>query len=604
MTAAPTAEAVWEQYERLERSRVFVRSPRLLKLLGFLIRETLEGRSSELKESIIGRALYSGDVEYDPRIDSTVRVEARRLRRKLAAYYEAEGSADPIHISLPTGGYGPIFASSPPPAPATVSAASPSQAGEIIFERGPGAGLAIMPFRALSRDPDDAIFADGLTDELIYALERSRGLRVTSRNLTLLYKDRPCAPSTVASELGVDAVLHGTIRRDDTLVRITYEVSDRAGFIMWSDRFDAPFQDPLRLQERIATTILSRVRLDSSQMRAMQISPGGQALAAFAKVYRARRQLDQQTPQDVLDAAKLFAEVGDSAADYARGHAGVADAHCDLYRLGVITRPEALAVAKPAALRALEIDDQSSEGLTALATIEAWLERDAARAEATFQRALALGDTARAARIYGVMLTFGERHDEAASLFRLARAIEPFSVQQDIAEALSDFESRRFGSLVERSHATAGRGMPVEAVVFIALGQISGGHPDMARAALRDLEHTTIKHPDFRFARAEIEAWLGERERGRQILNNPGTDASSFACATLAAAIGDDERGLDALETAVSRWELSAVWLRTDARFDAWRRTARFQRVVEQLNAQRRSAVPSSDPNRNGVAHR
>jgi TolB-like protein len=438
-----------------------------------------------------------------------------------------------------------------------------------------------MPLRSLSRTPEDESFADGLTDELIYALGRAQGLRVTSRAVAFQAHDQGWTVPALARELGVDAVLQGTVRRQEGMLRVTVEVSNPKGFVVWSDRFDAPDHEHLRLQERIAATVLSRVRLDTSAMRASRIAPGPVALEAHARIYRARQLLDQQTPTALYEAQEIFLRVAEGAADYARGHSGVADCQCDLFRLGLIDHAEAKATADAAVRRALEIDPQSMEALAARATVAAWLDRDAVAAEADFGRALRLGDHARAARLYGVFLTIFDRQEEAEHLFREARAIEPFSVQQDIAEATSHYQARRHAQLIA---AGPQAGVSAEVLVCRALAHVFGGDPDGARALVGAIERATAKHPDLVYARAEIEAWLGEPERGWRLLATSDTvPATAFARATLAAALNDEARGLAALNRAIDRRELSTVWLRTDSRFDAWRDRAGFQAVMDRL---------------------
>ena len=153
---------------------------------------------------MVGDALYSGSAPYDPRIVSTVRVEARRLRRKLADYYDREGRTDPVRIDLPTGSYRPVFATG-------VSGPMPDLRRKVEAQC-LSADLAIMPFRALSSDAGDDSFADGLTDELIFALEHRSQLKLAPRLMVFQYKNRAYALSEAAESLGVGAVLHGTFR--------------------------------------------------------------------------------------------------------------------------------------------------------------------------------------------------------------------------------------------------------------------------------------------------------------------------------------------------------------------------------------------------------
>src|SRR5580698_10777205 len=98
-----------EELERVLASTCFVRSEGLSRLLRFLVERKLEGRDSELKESLIGVEVYGRKPDYDPKLDSTVRSEIARLRTRLSKYYTTEGSRDPLMIELPKGSYVPGF---------------------------------------------------------------------------------------------------------------------------------------------------------------------------------------------------------------------------------------------------------------------------------------------------------------------------------------------------------------------------------------------------------------------------------------------------------------------------------------------------------------
>lgn len=467
--------AVREQLSKLEASSQFAGSERLLELLRFVVEETLNDGGVALKESTVGNAVYGRDPPYDPRIHSTVRVEARRLRDKLRAYYADEGRDDPIVIALPTGGYVPTFSENTPRTSDGAHASGDGFDQDDLFTAGKGAALAIMPFRALSGLSEDDAFANGLTDELIFALERIQGLWVASRSVVFQYKDRPYSVPSLAAELGVNAVLLGTVRREGDTIRATVELADPKGFVMWTDRFDVRDDDRLMLQEKIARTLFSRFRLDNSLMRGMKISPSPAALHALAKIYRARQLLDRQTPADLQAALELFSDVAKEAPTYARAYAGLADTYCDLFRLGLIDHSTAVSSATSAAQRALELDPRSAEAHTASATIVAWLHRNPAAAIEAFEAAFSLGQSARALRIYGVMLAFTGRHDEAARLFRNARAMEPFSTQQDIAEAVCHYQARRYLEVMEVPHDERSQSNSAELLVFKALAAVFSG---------------------------------------------------------------------------------------------------------------------------------
>jgi hypothetical protein len=90
-------------------SKAFLAAPRLCKFLNFIIEKSLAGQAADIKEYVIALEVYERSSAYDPQVDSTVRVEASRLRRKLKAYYSNEGNSSPIRIDLPKGSYVPAF---------------------------------------------------------------------------------------------------------------------------------------------------------------------------------------------------------------------------------------------------------------------------------------------------------------------------------------------------------------------------------------------------------------------------------------------------------------------------------------------------------------
>lgn len=245
----PTPEDVRAQLERL-RAHAFIGSDKLFAFLHFVVEEALAGRAATLKELVIGVELYGGVVEYDPRIDSAVRVEARRLRRKLAAYYAGPGYKDVVIVSIPTGGYAPRF--------------HLRQDSSRIAAEAAGAGLAmampvlaVLPFTALC--VHEKAFAAGVTDEIIYAAERDAHLRVAPRAIMFQFCESRYSLDEVAAHAGSDLVLHGTIRRVQETRRVSVELSSRWGQVLWSDRIDIVGEGELDVQERMARAILNRL---------------------------------------------------------------------------------------------------------------------------------------------------------------------------------------------------------------------------------------------------------------------------------------------------------------------------------------------------------
>ena len=112
VAAAVTRDAdkpVRQQLERLLASATFKQVDRLKRFLSFIVLESIGGRSTELKEYVIGVEVFRRGESFDPRTDNIVRVKAGKLRTRLETYYETEGRGDPILIEYPKGRYVPVF---------------------------------------------------------------------------------------------------------------------------------------------------------------------------------------------------------------------------------------------------------------------------------------------------------------------------------------------------------------------------------------------------------------------------------------------------------------------------------------------------------------
>lgn len=150
MTDEVKPQQVRAQLARLSAAEPFASSPQLVSFLDYVVNQALAGRGGALKGYTIAVEALGRPVEFDPQTDPIVRVEARRLRQALRTYYNAAGKHDPIRISMPTGGYVPVFA----PAPQRPVDVAPADIVESSEEADDEAADAIEPESAAT--PDDA----------------------------------------------------------------------------------------------------------------------------------------------------------------------------------------------------------------------------------------------------------------------------------------------------------------------------------------------------------------------------------------------------------------------------------------------------------------
>jgi TolB-like protein len=232
-------EAVRAQLDKILSSPTFIRSRRLGRFLRFTIEQALEGRQATLKEYLVGVEVFNKMESFDPRIDSIVRVEARRLRSKLEHYYQTEGADDPIVIQFLKGSYVPLILNRDQLPPLHRSAASEAQ----------NQSISVTPFVNLSADRADQYFCSGLTEDLISALTKLDRFRVIARGNTL---------QNGASELRPDLLLEGSVRRHGDRLRISAQLIDvEKGVYVWSDTYDCDTSDVFAVQEEVSRSIVS-----------------------------------------------------------------------------------------------------------------------------------------------------------------------------------------------------------------------------------------------------------------------------------------------------------------------------------------------------------
>lgn len=231
VTSSIDREVIEEQLSRVLDSPHFSETTRMKRFLNHIVHEALEGRSETLKGYALGIDVFDKPEDFDPTIDTIVRVQANKLRSRLDLYYGNEGRGDPVRIHIPKGSYAPVFEIAFDPV-ANNAVAIPEQSD-------PRTSLAVMPFDNLSGDPRQEYLADGLTEEIISALARFREIRALSRHVTYRFRGRARDPREVGEELGIRFLVEGSVRHWDESLRVTAQLIDATtGEQIFSDAYD------------------------------------------------------------------------------------------------------------------------------------------------------------------------------------------------------------------------------------------------------------------------------------------------------------------------------------------------------------------------------
>jgi TolB-like protein len=273
-------EAVREELSLILESSMFIQSDRLSRFLRFTVEATLAGEADMLKEYLIGTEVYDRKPPYHPNADSIVRSEARRLRNKLKEYYESVGKDDPVLIYYRLGSYAPVFR--PYSRRDENDNVKDVGRGELFIE-GRGIRTAVLPFLDASRGDLSGACAQIITDELIHEIGRTEGFRVSAASSIAALVAQDLDLPSVARKLDVQIVFEGTVREDNKQLHITSRAVNADGFLIWSERFETKpdTQSLFKVSERIASTLISRVRPEKSSIRKQKIKKASYRLRSL-----------------------------------------------------------------------------------------------------------------------------------------------------------------------------------------------------------------------------------------------------------------------------------------------------------------------------------
>lgn len=419
--------------------------------------------------------------------------------------------------------------------------------------------VAVLPLQNLSHDPEEEYFADGMTDELITDLAKVHALRVISRNSIMQYKGNPKPMPQIARELGVDAVVEGTVVRSGGRVRITAQLieatKDRH---LWAETYEGDVRDVLTLQDEVAKAIAEQVDVTLTPQERSRLSNARRVNPAASEAYLRGLYELHGISAELTETSKVHA-IEKAIADFqqalthdpndALAYSGLADAYANLsteYRAPLEVMPKA----KAAAMKAIELDDTLAEAHASLGYVAQTFDWDWTSAEREFQRALELNPSSpRAHAGQAEYLFFVQRRpDEGIQEFQRAYQLDPllpFS-HGDLAWFL--FLARRYKEAIEAAERF-GQDDHVLALSYAELGRQAEALAAADRAA------QATKNPVILAKIAAAYALAGRKDKARAMVPEiEGQARERYVCgfnvACLYAVLGDKERAFAWLDKA------------------------------------------------------
>lgn len=350
--------------------------------------------------------------------------------------------------------------------------------------------IAVLPFANVSNDPEQEVFADGLTEDLITDLSRTSELFVIARNSAFAYKGGVRDAREIAAELGVRYLLEGSVRHADGRVRVNAQLVDAlSGDHLWAERFDRRLGDIFAVQDevtaRIVEALLGRLRTPPPRRRP-------KSLEAYDLCVRARRLMDD-TPQAAREAHLLLTRAIALDPDYADAHRWLALNHWMGWVHSGGPTQVSRAIAVELARRAVALDVNDAGCRWALAYLLAY-ERNFAEADMEFAKAIELDpNEADAWAALSDITVLAGRVEAGLEYIHKAFRLNPFPASWyylPLGQALyaaGDYEAAVQALRREETHRTSSRR-------FLAASLARLGQLDEARA---EAELFLVGNPDF-----------------------------------------------------------------------------------------------------------
>ncbi|MEO5895826.1 MAG: protein kinase [Vicinamibacterales bacterium] len=452
--------------------------------------------------------------------------------------------------------------------------------------------LAVLPLRNLSNDPGQEYFADGMTEELISTLNRIGGISVTSRTSSMTFKTTTASLRLpeIAGQLGVDAVIEGSVARVADRVRISVQLIQAATDTpLWSNSYERDLGDVLSLQATVAREIAHEIKVTLTPLEEQRLAVAPAIdRAAHEDYLRGRFLLARGTEESLNRAIGAFTAAAAKEPGYARAYAGLADAYTALRSIYLpphVVMPKA----KAAAAKALELDPDLAEAHVSMGGVLMFYDFDWTRAEVHLKRAIELSPSlADAHDYYALYLAAVGRHDQARASAARARELDPLSLTILGDSGWVYYLARDYAKALEMDQ----KALDIDPEFWPALRDLGLAYEKLGRypeavAALQKARSIDANPSILEMLGGAYASW-GKIDEARQVLAELTVASRQryvcpFEVATVHAALGDRKAALGWLEKGYADRADCMPWARSDPKLDGMKGYPGFDELIRRV---------------------
>jgi TolB-like protein len=457
---------------------------------------------------------------------------------------------------------------------------------------GPIESIAVLPLENLTHDPDQEYFADGLTEALITNLAKISALRVVSRTSAMHYKNVHEPLPRIARELGVDAVVEGTVLRSGKRLRISAQLVDaRTDSHLWAEVYDRDSRDVLALQSEVTQAIVREIQVkltpkeQAKLARVRLVDP-----EAYEAYLKGRYHWNKRSGPGIRKGVGYFQQAIEKDPTYAAAYAGLADSAGIAGLWAFVSPEEGCGRAKAAARKSLEIEE-SAEAHASLGWAIIHYDFDTISAEKEFQRAIELDPRYPSAhQWYAHYFGYMNRWDQALQEATHALQLDPLSLIINVTYAACFWLTHQWDRAAEHCRKALELDPNFITLRWLLANAYEGKgmHQEAISERKWAVEHSDAA-PTFLVELAASYAAAGKRDeavRTLQELSDISKEqyVSPYWLALVHAALKETDETFRLLDRAYSERSGRLAWVKMDPRLDNLRTYRRFADLLRRMN--------------------
>lgn len=466
--------------------------------------------------------------------------------------------------------------------------------------------VVVLPIENLSGDPTQDYLADGIMESLVTDLAQVHSLRVISRTSAMTYRGTQKKLPEIAHELGVDAVVEGSIVRSGDRLQVTAQlINATTDTHLWAQTYQGNLRDLLTLQNRVSQAIVREVGATLTPEEKLRLTTVRVVSPESHEAYlQGRYYWNKRTPENLRKAVDFFQSATRLDPNSAEAYAAMSTAYLSMLGSDQFVPREMEDKARAAAEKALSLDDTIAEPHAAFAMLKAVQDYDWKGSDAEFERAEDLDPGYVVAHHWhAFMLSSRGRHNEALAEIQKAHELDPRNPGETTALAFVFYWSRQYRDCIE----AANQALQLAPDYFFALSARGECYEQLHRydEALADYQHglRVSPHNNGGLGRlGHIYGVLGRKAEAREQIEDITKRTAKAAYvpvwqeALIYLGMGDRQRTLDLLEKDQELRTTGSLMLGDDPIFDSLRSEPRFVTMLKKAGLESTQSFASSRP--------